>query len=194
MKRFGLARRATRTFGLAAMLVVGGLGAAAHFSSPAGAIGGLCDGRPATHSWLDASGQQGPSLIEGTPGDDVIIGGDGDDRIFGGGGNDIMCGGPGDDVLNAGPGGDSVEIGGTGDDDLGTVGLVHSITMFGGPGDDGPNLGDTEAPSFVSGGPGDDTIQHGGHGPFVKLSGDEGFDLCIFRAGDELISCEYNGQ
>ncbi|MDQ1498895.1 MAG: hypothetical protein QOI86_2235, partial [Actinomycetota bacterium] len=24
-----------------------------------------------------------------------------------------------------------------------------------------------------------------------KMSGDEGFDRCIFRAGDELINCEF---
>ena len=159
--------------------------------SAAQSIGGLCEGRPASHPWLDASGQTGPSLIEGTKGDDVIVGGDGDDRIFGGGGNDIMCGGPGDDSLNAGPGGDSVENGGLGDDDLGTVGVVHSITMFGGPGDDGPNVGDTEATSYVSGGSGDDTIQHGGTGAIVKMNGDDGYDLCIFRAGDELANCEF---
>lgn len=191
VKRSGPARRATMTLGLATALFVGGLGVAAQFNSPATAIGGLCEGRPASHPWLDASGQQGPTLLEGTKGDDVIVGGDGDDRIFGGGGNDVICGGPGDDNLNAGPGGDSVENGGSGDDDLGTVGVVHSITMFGGEGDDGPNVGDTQAPSFVSGGPGDDTIQHGGTGAPVKMNGDDGYDRCIFRAGDELISCEF---
>jgi len=170
-------------------LAIGGL--AGLNPSTARSIGGLCEGRPASHSWLDASGQSGPTFIEGTKGDDVIVGGDGDDNIFGGGGNDIICGGPGDDNLNAGPGGDSVENGETGDDDLGTVGDVHSITMFGGAGDDGPNVGDTQAPSFVSGGSGDDTIQHGGSGAIVKMSGDDGYDRCIFRAGDELSSCEF---
>ena len=191
VKNGGSARRAKMTLGLATALLVGGFGATVPFSSPANAIGGLCEGRPASHSWLDASGQQGPTLLEGTKGDDVIVGGDGDDRIFGGGGNDIICGGPGNDSLNAGPGGDSVENGGPGDDDLGTVGVVHSITMFGGAGDDGPNVGDTLAPSFVSGGDGDDTLQHGGTGAPVKLNGDDGYDRCIFRAGDELISCEF---
>jgi len=190
VKRLGRSRRAVATLGLATALFAVGLGAVAQFNRPATAIGGLCEGRPASHPWLDASGQQGPTLLEGTKGDDVIVGGDGDDRIFGGGGNDLICGGPGNDNLNAGPGGDSVEDGGTGDDDLGTVGVVHSITMFGGAGDDGPNVGETEAPSFVSGGSGDDTLQHTGSG-FVKLNGDDGYDRCIFRGGDELISCEY---
>jgi hypothetical protein len=27
------------------------------------AIGGLCNGRPASHTWLDASGQYGPALL-----------------------------------------------------------------------------------------------------------------------------------
>ena len=26
-------------------------------------IGGLCNGRPASHTWLDASGQYGPALL-----------------------------------------------------------------------------------------------------------------------------------
>jgi Ca2+-binding RTX toxin-like protein len=191
VKKHRRSRRAATTLAFATALFACGLGAVAQLSIPATAIGGLCEGRPASHPWLDASGQQGPTFIEGTKGDDVIVGGDGDDQIFGGGGNDSICGGPGDDNLNAGPGGDSVEDGGLGDDDLGTVGVVHSITMFGGPGDDGPNVGDTQAPSFVSGGSGDDTLQHGGMGALVKLSGDDGYDRCIFRAGDELISCEY---
>jgi Ca2+-binding RTX toxin-like protein len=191
LRKLGSSGRAILALGTVTALFTGGLAVSAELATPAGAIGGLCEGRPASHPWLDASGQAGPTFIEGTKGDDVIVGGDGDDNIFGGGGNDIICGGPGDDNLNAGPGGDSVENGGPGDDDLGTVGVVHSITMFGGAGDDGPNVGDTEAPSFVSGGSGDDTLQHGGTGAPVKMNGDDGYDLCIFRAGDELISCEY---
>ncbi|HEV7534918.1 MAG TPA: hypothetical protein VGP90_04735, partial [Acidimicrobiia bacterium] len=31
-------------------------------------IGGLCNGRPASHTWLDASGQYGPALLDGTNG------------------------------------------------------------------------------------------------------------------------------
>ena len=184
------ARRRGTPLGLAAVLLIGGLAVTAQ-AGPAQSIGGLCNGRPASHPWLDASGQTGPTFIEGTKGDDVIVGGDGDDNIFGGGGNDVICGGPGDDALVAGPGGDSVEDGGPGADDLGTTGVVHSITMFGGSGDDGPNVGDTEATSYVSGGAGDDTLQHGGLGAVVKLNGEDGFDRCIFRAGDELINCEF---
>src|SRR5207302_10050377 len=110
--------------GMVTALLVGGLGVTTQIGS-AQSIGALCDGRPASHPWLDASGQAGPTFIEGTRGDDVIIGSDGDDNIFGNGGNDIICGGPGTDNLNAGPGGDSVEEGGPGDDSLGTVGGVH---------------------------------------------------------------------
>lgn len=179
--------RVAVTVGAVALAGVVGAGSGA----PAQGIGGLCGGRPASHSWLDASGQPGPSFIEGTKGDDVIVGSDGDDNIFGNGGNDVICGGPGTDNLNAGPGGDSVEDGGPGDDALGTVGVVHSVTLVGGLGDDGPNVGDTLATSFVSGGPGDDTLQHEGSGAIVKMDGGDGFDICLFRAGDELNSCEY---
>lgn len=57
------------------------------------AIGGLCNGRPASHTWLDASGQYGPAVLDGTKSDDVIVGSDGDDVIDGRGGNDTICGG-----------------------------------------------------------------------------------------------------
>ena len=59
------------------------------------AIGGLCNGRPASHTWLDASGQYGPALLDGTNGDDTIVGSDGDDTIDGRGGDDVVlwCGG-----------------------------------------------------------------------------------------------------
>ena len=30
------------------------------------AIGGLCNGFPASHTWMDASGQYGPALLDGT--------------------------------------------------------------------------------------------------------------------------------
>jgi hypothetical protein len=59
-----------------------------------------------------------------------------------------------------------------------------------GPGDEGPDVGDTQAPSSVSGGPGDDTLQHGGSGAPVKMNGDDGFNRCLFRAGDELVNCQ----
>ena len=53
-------------------------------------IGGLCNGRPASHTWLDASGQYGPALLDGTDHDDVIIGSDGDDMIDARGGGDVV--------------------------------------------------------------------------------------------------------
>lgn len=161
--------------------------------SPHGArsVGALCEGRPASHPWLDASGQPGPTIIHGTKKSEVIIGGDGNDTIYGNGGNDLICGGPGNDNLNAGPGGSSVLDGGPGDDSLGTVGTVYRVTMIGGPGNDGPNVGDTRALSYVSGGPGDDTLQHTGHGAPVKMNGDDGNDTCIFNGGDEVVNCEH---
>lgn len=173
----------------AAAVFLAGLGLTAPIGS-ARAIGGLCQGRPASHPWLDASGQPGPAVIEGTKADEVIIGSDGADTIYGNGGSDLICGGPGNDNLNAGPGGDSVLDGGAGDDSLGTVGTVHSVTMIGGLGDDGPNVGDTIATSYVSGGPGDDTLQHTGGG-HVKMDGGDGFDYCLARGGDELVNCDY---
>src|SRR4051794_39256371 len=65
-------------------------------------IGGLCNGRPASHTWLDASFQYGPALLDGTNGDDNIVGSDGDDVVNGGKGNDVICGGPGNDWISAG--------------------------------------------------------------------------------------------
>lgn len=182
-----LARRPTMPVAVSVVFLLG-----VALFSPRGAhsIGGLCHGRPASHPWLDASGQPGPTIIRGTKGNDVIIGSDGADTIYGDGGNDLICGGPGNDNLNAGPGGSSVLDGGAGDDSLGTVGTVRRVTMLGGPGNDGPNVGDTRALSYVSGGPGDDTLQHSGHGAPVKMNGDDGNNLCIFQAGDELINCQ----
>ena len=93
-------------------------------SNPAQSIGGLCNGQPASRTWLDASGQPGVTLIDGTNGDDVIIGSDGDDNIdagpgddgpSGGPGNDTVVGGPGDDDPEGGPGHDFI-VGGEGDD------------------------------------------------------------------------------
>ena len=69
---------------VAAALITYALGLGLTEAGPARSIGGLCNGAPASHSWLDASGQPGPTLIEGTDGDDVIVGGDGDDNIDGG--------------------------------------------------------------------------------------------------------------
>ncbi|MDQ1502466.1 MAG: Peptidase serralysin terminal, partial [Actinomycetota bacterium] len=86
-------------------------------SGSAHAIGGLCNGRPASHTWLDASGQYGPALIDGTDHDDTIVGSDGDDTISGNGGDDVICGAAGDDSIAGGSGDDAVR-GDTGDDSL----------------------------------------------------------------------------
>ena len=98
--RLGIGRLAMAT-------ALGGfmLGAAFLNSGGAHAIGGLCNGRPASHTWLDASGQYGPALIDGTRGNDVIVGSDGDDTIDGRGGNDTVCGAAGNDSISVGPGG-----------------------------------------------------------------------------------------
>jgi Ca2+-binding RTX toxin-like protein len=154
------------------------------------AIGGLCNGQPASHTWLDASGQPGPAVLDGTKGDDVIIGSDGDDTIDGRGGNDVICGGPGNDSITVGPGGDSVVRGDSGDDDLSTVGTVHSVTLIGGTGNDTLDVGNTVATSYLIGGPGDDVLIHDGHG-HVKMDGGDGFDDCLPQGGDEVVNCEY---
>jgi Ca2+-binding RTX toxin-like protein len=159
-------------------------------SGGAHAIGGLCNGRPASHTWLDASGQYGPAVIDGTKGDDVIIGSDGDDTIDGRGGNDLICGGPGNDSISVGPGGDSVVRGDSGDDSLSTVGTVHSVTLIGGTGNDTLDVGNTVAPSYLVGGPGDDVLIHDGGG-HVKMDGGDGFDDCLPQGGDEVVNCEY---
>jgi Ca2+-binding RTX toxin-like protein len=185
-------------------------------------IGGLCNGRPASHTWLDASGQYGPSLLDGTDDDDIIIGSDGDDHIDAGDGDDVVCGatghnhihgGPGDDALLGGPDGDDLD-GSEGNDTV--VGFGGDDTVQGGTGRD-----------FLVGGSGDDVLisvdrghshgggghaEEGGHehesdhdhdgdhvhdGPptfdneIDKVNAGDGFDVCLFGAGDELANCEY---
>jgi Ca2+-binding RTX toxin-like protein len=164
-------------------------GAALLYPGGAQAIGGLCNGRPASHTWLDASGQPGPAVIDGTRGSDIIVGSDGDDTIDGRGGNDMICGGPGNDSITVGPGGDSVVRGDSGDDNLSTVGTVHSVTMIGDAGNDTLEVGNTVAPSYLVGGPGDDVLIHDGRG-HVKMDGGDDFDDCVFQGGDELVNCE----
>jgi Ca2+-binding RTX toxin-like protein len=175
--------------GVARILATAGflIGVAVVDGGSAQSIGGLCIGRLATHTWLDASGQYGPALIDGTDGDDTIIGSDGDDTIDAHGGNDNVCGAAGDDSLAAGDGDDAVR-GDTGDDDI-----------DGGPGVDtlvGDGGNDT-----VAGGPGRDNL-YGGSGDDVligtddeserdRLKAGEGFDVCLFGGGDRLTSCEY---
>src|SRR5579884_3619822 len=153
------------------------------------AIGGLCNGRPASHTWLDASGQYGPAVIDGTRGDDVILGSDGDDVIDGRGGDDFICGGAGNDSIDVGPGGNSVVRGDTGDDDL-SAHRVHSVTLVGDGGDDTLYVGDTAAPSYLVGGSGDDVLIHTGGG-HVKMDGGLDFDDCLMNGGDEVVNCEY---
>jgi Ca2+-binding RTX toxin-like protein len=166
------------------------VGAALLNTGGAHAIGGLCNGRPASHTWLDASGQPGPAVLEGTKGDDVIIGSDGDDTIDGRGGSDTICGGPGNDSITVGPGGDSIVRGDSGDDSISTVGVVHSVTEIGGPGNDTLQVGDTIATSYLVGGPGDDVLIHDGKG-HVKADGGADFNDCLVQGGDEVVNCQY---
>ncbi len=165
------------------------MGAAVLNAGGVHAIGGLCNGRPASHTWLDASGQYGPAVLDGTRGSDVIVGSDGDDVIDGRGGNDTICGGPGNDLISVGPGGDSIVRGDTGDDDL-TARDVHSVTLIGDGGDDTLAVTNTVAPSYVVGGTGDDVLIHDGKG-HVKMDGGSDFDDCLVRGGDEVVNCEY---
>jgi Ca2+-binding RTX toxin-like protein len=138
------------------------VGAALLNSGGAHSIGGLCNGRPASHTWLDASGQYGPALIDGTDHDDVIIGSDGDDVIHGHGGD------TGDDYLDGGPGRDTV------------VGDGGNDTVAGGRGED-----------VLIGGSGDDVMISSDDDDFDKVDGGDDFDVCLFGAGDELGNCEY---
>ena len=158
-------------------------------SGAAHAIGGLCNGEPASHTWLDASGQPGPAVLEGTRGDDTIIGSDGDDTIDGRGGNDFICGAAGNDSITAGPGGNSVIRGDIGDDNL-TADNVHSATLVGDAGNDTLEVTNTVAPSYEVGGTGDDVLIHNGGG-HVKMDGGDDFDDCLARGGDEVVNCEY---
>jgi len=155
----------------------------------AGAVGGLCNGRPASRTWLDASGQPGPALIDGTKSGGAIGSGDGDDTIDGRGGNDTNSGGPGNDSISVGPGGNSVVRGDTGDDDL-SADNVHSVTLSGDNGNDTlEEIGRAARREHV-GGCGDDVIVHDGSG-HVKVDGGPDFDDCLVRGGDEMANCEY---
>jgi Ca2+-binding RTX toxin-like protein len=150
------------------------------------AIGGLCNGRPASATWLDASFQPGPAYLQGTDHDDVIIGSDGDDRIDGFGGHDTICGGPGRDNIDAGHG-DDVVRGDSGDDRLDggpgfdtIVGDAGNDTVLGGSGQD-----------FLVGGTGDDVMVGSDDDWADKIDASDDFDHCFFGAGDELANCEY---
>jgi len=150
------------------------------------AIGGLCNGRPASHTWLDASGQYGPALLDGTNKDDVIIGSDGDDIIDAGPGDDVVCGAAGDDSIYGGTGDDAIR-GDTGDDDL--DGGPGFDTVVGGGGNDTVAGGTGE--DVLLGGSGDDVMISADDDEFDKVEAGDDFDVCIFGAGDELGDCEY---
>ena len=136
--------RLARGLAVAVLLV----GAAVAGGRPAHSVEVLCNGQEAMHPWLNASGQKGPALIDGTDKDDVIIGSNGDDTINGKGGDDVICGEAGNDSISGGPGNDTIR-GNGGDDDL-----------DGGPGND-----------TLSGDGGNDTLA-GGAGRDVLVGGD----------------------
>jgi Ca2+-binding RTX toxin-like protein len=149
-------------------------------------IGGLCNGTPASHTWLDASGQYGPALLDGTNHDDTIIGSDGDDTIDAGPGNDVVCGAAGDDSISGGTGDDAIR-GDTGDDDLDggpgrdtVVGDGGNDTVAGGTGND-----------FLVGGTGDDVMISSDDDSVDKVNAGDDFDVCLFGAGDEHTNSQY---
>ena len=138
-------------------------------------IGGLCNGQPASHSWLDASGQPGPAILDGTGHSDTIIGSEGDDTIDGRGGDDVICGAGGNDSIAGGSGDDAIR-GDTGDDDLDgnsgfdtVVGDGGNDTVAGGRGHD-----------FLVGGSGDDVMISGDDHSDDKVNGGDDIDDCIF--------------
>jgi len=149
-------------------------------------IGGLCNGQPASHTWLDASGQYGPALLDGTDHDDTIIGSDGDDTIDARDGEDVVCGAAGDDSIAGGRGDDAIR-GDTGDDDL-DGGSGHD-TLVGDGGNDTVAGGRGE--DFLVGGSGDDVMISADDDSIDKVNGGDDFDDCLFSAGDELANCEY---
>jgi Ca2+-binding RTX toxin-like protein len=170
-------------------------------SGTSNAIGGLCNGRPASATWLDASGQYGPALIDGTDEDDDIIGSDGDDTIDAGDGDDVVCGAAGDDSIAGGDGDDAIR-GDTGDDDL--DGGDGRDTVVGDGGNDTVAGGD-DGVDFLVGGSGDDVMISAdddepewddheldrGDNVIDKVNAGDDFDVCLFGAGDELANCEY---
>jgi Ca2+-binding RTX toxin-like protein len=171
-------------------------------SGSSNAIGGLCNGRPASHTWLDASGQYGPALVDGTDDDDDIIGSDGDDTIDAGDGDDVVCGAAGDDSIAGGDGADAIR-GDTGDDDL--DGGAGRDTVVGDGGND-TVAGGPDGVDFLVGGSGDDVMISADDGVgsarednedprganvVDKVNGGDDFDVCLFGAGDEISNCEY---
>ena len=184
----GTRRRGRHGAALVVALLTYGVGIGVSGAGSAQSIGGLCNGAPASHTWLDASGQPGPTFFDGTNGDDVIVGSDGDATIDGRGGNDFICGAPGNDSISV-EGGNSVVRGDTGDDDL-TANDVHSVTLVGDGGNDTLEVTGTAVTSYLYGGSGDDVMIHNGPG-HVKMDGGDDFDDCLPQGGDELANCEY---
>jgi Ca2+-binding RTX toxin-like protein len=158
------------------------VGAALLNTGTSNAIGGLCNGRPASHTWLDASGQYGPALIDGTSHDDDIIdAGDGDDVVCGAAGDDSIAGGDGNDAIRGDTGDDDLD-GGDGNDTV--VGDGGNDTVAGG--------GTTSGFDFLVGGSGDDVmISVDGDSNIQKVNAGDDFDVCFFSAGDEISNCEY---
>ncbi len=151
------------------------------------AIGGLCNGTPASHTWLDASGQYGPALLDGTDHDDTIIGSDGDDTIDAGDGDDVVCGAAGDDSIAGGFGDDAIR-GDTGDDDL-DGGPDHDTVV--GDGGNDTVAGGTGGPDYLVGGSGDDVLISADDDERDKVQAGDDFDVCLFGARDEIYNCEY---
>ena len=138
---------------------------------------------------INASGFNGPVVVNagggndtltGTAGNDVLMGDLGDDLINAGNGNDIVNGGGGNDLINAGDGNDLVR-GGAGSD-----------TINGGEGDD--NLqGQTGNFDVVNGGNGNDTLS-GGVGRGDTVNGGEGDDLFVWTDGDNFTVRDNGGR
>src|SRR5581483_4076784 len=164
--------RLARSLAVAVLLV----GAAIAGGRPAHSVEGLCNGQEATHPWLNASGQKGPALIDGTAKDDVIIGSDGDDTINGKGGNDVICGEGGNDTIRGNSGDDDLD-GGPGNDTV--SGDAGNDTLAGGAGRD-----------VLVGGDGDDVIVGSDDDEVDRIDGGAGFDDCVTSQGDEVRNCE----
>jgi Ca2+-binding RTX toxin-like protein len=181
----GLTNRAGRT-AMAISTVSFMVGLAFLNAGSAQSIGGICNGQPASHTWLDASGQPGPAILDGTGHGDTIIGSEGDDTIDGRGGDDVICAAGGNDSVSGGPGDDAIR-GDMGGDDLDgnsghdtVVGDVGNDTVAGGGGHD-----------YLVGGLGDDVMISSDDDSVDKVDGGDDMDDCIFSAGDELANCEY---
>jgi Ca2+-binding RTX toxin-like protein len=143
---------------------------------------------PAGYNIIDGTkppffqGQNGITVINGTPGNDCIIGTPnndsingmaGDDVIFGnGGGQDTIIGGPGNDTIIGGNGTNSTIEGDDGDDRI--LGGQTQDTITGGSGTD-----------IIIGGAGDDKI-NGGDGNDI-IYGNAGNDTITGGNGDDLI-------